>query len=423
MVALLCGVYAVAMLSRFVVFLLAPGMKASLGISDTQVSLLNGAAFAFFNAAALPVFGRLADRSNRRNLLLFGLIGWSLATVACGFAQTFAQIVAARIAVGIFQAALGPAAISIVADEAPQELRGRAIAIVVSGSTFGGAAANFLGGGLLQLFSAWPPAKLPFGVVLAPWQSVLIVCGMPGLLLAPLLLAIREPPRQSAPAGTPFRLLPHLKNHRGAFLPLFAGCICFLMAGYAQANWVPVLLLRNLHMAPAAVGVTTGVIALAGGAVAAVLGGYLSDRFVRRDPAGGRLKLMLVLLPLMAAASTLIAAVDHPSLVIASFALTATVATMVTQLAYTILPELAPSAGRGQILAGFGLIGNICGMGLAPTAVALITDQILHDERRLPLSLALVAAPALLLAGVLVALALPRARSLREKVMALTGEA
>ena len=90
MVALLCAAYVMATLDRFVVVMLVPGVKASLGISDTQVSMLNGAAFAFCYGAALVVFGPLADRTNRRNLLVFGLTGWSLATVASGFATNCA---------------------------------------------------------------------------------------------------------------------------------------------------------------------------------------------------------------------------------------------------------------------------------------------------------------------------------------------
>jgi MFS family permease len=421
MVTLLCAAYVMATLDRFVVVMLVPGVKASLGISDTQVSMLNGAAFAFFYAAALLVFGPLADRTNRRNLLLFGLTGWSLATVASGFAHTFPQLVTARIAVGICQAALTPTALSMVTDEAPQDLRGRAVAVVVSGGTFGAAAANMVGGGLMQVFTAHPVS--PLGISMAPWQTVLVVCGLPGLLLAPLLLTIREPERQTVSAGPRFRILPHIGKNAGAFVPLLAACVCFLMAGYAQANWAPIVMIRNLHLPPAEVGLIIGGVALAGGAVSAGFGGWLSDRFVRHDPNGGRLKLLIMLLPISAAASLGITAVDYPVVVVGCFAVTAIAATMITVLAYTILPELVPSEGRGQIVATLGLVGTICGMGLAPTMVALITDHVLHDESRVPLSLVMVVAPALLLASAMAALALPRATALRKRIRVLTGEA
>jgi MFS family permease len=423
MVALLCLVYIVAILDRFVMVMLVPGIKATFAISDTQISLLNGGAFALCNAGAVLVCGRLADTYNRRNLLMTGLVAWSLATIACGLAQTFSQLLGARIGLGVFQAILGPAALSMTADRAPPELRGRAIALVVAGGTIGGAVANFVGGGLLQLFTTQGPEAMPFGGVLEPWQLVLVVCGLPGLLLAPLLLTVADPPRHPMPAGVRFRVMPHLIENRGVFLPLFAACALFLMASYAQASWVAVVLLRNLQMPPGEVGLVLGLITLAAAGLAAVLGGNLSDWFVRRDPNGGRFQLLILLLPLMAAGSVPLIALQYPVLVVGSFASTALLGTMISASVVTILPELTPSEGRGQVLGVFGLVGIICGMGVGPTLVALVTDHVLHDEGRLPVSVVLVATPAFVVAAVLAGLAIPAARRLRDRLRALTAEA
>jgi MFS family permease len=421
LVALLCAVYTVALLDRFVIVLLVPGIKASLAISDTRISLLNGAAFGVCNAAALIACGPLADRFERRKLLMVGVAGWSLATVACGLSHTFGQLLAARIAVGVFQAIVAPGALSMAADAAPPQLRGRAMALVLCGGTLGGALANFVGGGLLQMFQGHAPAALPLVGALAPWQSVLIACGAPGLLLAPALLAVKEPARL-APAGAPFRFSAYLKAHRGVFALLLATIGCFMLAGYANANWGAVLLLRNLRMPPIQVGLTLGLVALFGAAVGAVLGGQLSDLFARRDPSRGRLKLLVVLLPLNAAACLPLAAVQHPAMVIGAFAVAAVFATMASSTAATIFSELTPSEGRGQVMALYGLVSNLCGMGAAPTLVALVTDQVFHDENKLPLSMVSVIAPALLLSAVFGALALRGAGALRAQLGRLETE-
>jgi len=114
---------------------------------------------------------------------------------------------------------------------------------------------------------------------------------------------------------------------------------------------------------------------------------------------------------------------DYPALVLSTFVFAAMAGPLTASLAATILPELTPHEGRGRIAAVFGLITVVFGMGSGGTLVALVTDQVLHDETKLPLSVVLVASPAFLVAMVLAILALPRVRSLRAKVAALTGEA
>jgi MFS family permease len=422
-VALLCAVYAVATLDRLVIVLLIPGVKASFAISDTKISLLNGAAFGVCNAIALVACGPLADRFERRKLLMLGTVGWSLATLACGLSHSFVQLLTARIMLGMFQGAVGPAALSLAADAAPPQLRGRAMALVLCGGTLGGALANFVGGGLLQMFQAKAPIALPLIGALAPWQSVLVACSAPGLLLAPVLLAVKEPTRHAPPEGPPFRFPAYLKDHLGVFILMLAMTGLFMLAGYANANWGAVLLLRNLHMPPVQVGLTLGVIALVGAAVGAVLGGQLSDLFARRDPNAGRLKLLLLLLPLTALAALPMTAVGHPAAVIGAFAVSAIAATMASSTAATIFSELTPSEGRGQAMALYGLVGTLCGMGVAPTLVALLTDQLFHDEGKLPLSLVSVITPSLLLAALFAALALRGAGALRAQARRLEMEA
>jgi len=264
MVALLCATHATATACYLVAVVLVPGVKATLGIDDTAVSLLNGAAYALPHAVAVLVCGPLADRLSRRNMIIVGLTGWSLAVMAGSLSHTFFQLMASRVAIGAFSGVLTPASISMVADEAPTDVRGRAITLMLSGGAIGGTTSLFAGGALLQLFSGWPPMHLPLGVVLAPWQSVLVCTGLPGLLLAPLLFSIREPLRHPTAAGGDFKVLSYLKDNVWAFTPFFLCCGFFLIAGFAQANWGFVVLTRNMHMNPAVAGLALGVTSLTG---------------------------------------------------------------------------------------------------------------------------------------------------------------
>jgi predicted MFS family arabinose efflux permease len=132
---LLLAAWVMAMLDRMIIVLLVPGIQASMGISDTEISLVHGTAFALFYAIAGLPLGRLVDQTNRRNLIIAGVVGWSLGTIACGLADNFIQLVAGRIVVGVCQAMLAPASLSTVADFCAPEKRGRVTAILVSGST------------------------------------------------------------------------------------------------------------------------------------------------------------------------------------------------------------------------------------------------------------------------------------------------
>ncbi len=413
---LLAG-WILALLDRMLINILVPGIKASLHVSDTQVSLLQGFAFAiFFSVAGIPI-GRLVDRANRRNLLIVGVLGWSLATMACGLASSFPALFAGRVMMGVFQAVLAPASLSMVADYCAADRRGRTTAVLVSGGTIGSAGSAILGGMVLQMFSGLAPLPSPFGGTLAAWQSTLIVAGLPGLLLAALLLLVREPERQNLAAAGDFRALTYISANRKVFVPLHAAFGLFLFAGYALAMWAPVILMRNLAMPPREAGLIVGGINLVAAGVAAFGGGFLSDYFERRDPGAGRLKLALLLALVSAVAILPLLVLQRPSILLSMFLFSALL-TAFSSTAYTLLPELAPSEARGQVIAVFVLIGNIFGIGFAPTAIALVTDHVLHDEARVNVSMVLVAAPSLLLIALLISIALPHARRLRRAILA-----
>src|SRR6201996_6833190 len=180
-VAILVATAVLSYTDRQVLSLLVDPIRADLGISDTQVSLLLGTAFAVvYGLAGIPM-GLLADRISRRNLILAGVLVWSLGTLACGFSRSFEELFAGRIVVGLGEAVLSPAAISLISDYFPPARRGTAVGCFLSGIAMGIGAAVFIGGGGLGVVQSRLPAGTPFAAQPA-WRLVLLFIGGPGLL-------------------------------------------------------------------------------------------------------------------------------------------------------------------------------------------------------------------------------------------------
>src|SRR5277367_7076695 len=195
-VAILIATAVLSYTDRQVLSLLVDPIRADLGISDTQISLLLGTAFAvIYGIAGIPL-GFLADRISRRNLIFAGVSVWSLGTIACGFSHNFGEIFASRIIVGLGEAALSPAAISLISDYFPPSRRGTAVGFFLSGIAMGSGAAILIGGGVLHGIELGILNGTPLAAF-APWRMVLLVIGGPGLLWALAILLIREPVRQA----------------------------------------------------------------------------------------------------------------------------------------------------------------------------------------------------------------------------------
>lgn len=269
-------VYVFNFIDRQILSILLQSIKEDLGASDTQLGFLAGPAFAlFYTFAGIPL-ARWADLGVRRNVIALGLAVWSAMTAASGLALHFWHLAAARVGVGIGEAACSPPAHSLLSDYFPPERRATALAIYAMG-IYVGIMFGYLAGGWIDEF---------FG-----WRVAFFVVGLPGVLLAVVLrLTVREPPRGysegrevegDAPGvGEAFRYLWGLRSFRQ--LSLAGAFMSF--AGYGVANWAPTFLIRVHEMGTGAVGTWLGLITGIAGPVGAYLGGRLTDALVRRDP-------------------------------------------------------------------------------------------------------------------------------------------
>ena len=190
--------YTFSYLDRQALTLLVGPIRKSLDISDTQLSLLHGFAFAiFYTVLGLPL-GRLVDQQRRTTIIAAGVAVWSIMTVFCGLARNFTQMFLARIGVGVGEAALMPGAYSLISDYFPPHSRPIALSLYLSAIYVGAGLATIIGGTIIAIM---PAIDAPIVGHLEPWQGVFIVIGLPGLLIALWVLTMREPQRTGAKAG------------------------------------------------------------------------------------------------------------------------------------------------------------------------------------------------------------------------------
>ena len=181
---------------RQILSLFVNPIRTDLRISDTQVSLLQGFAFfLIYSIAGLPL-GRLADLVPRRAIIVCGVLVWTVATIACGLSHSFGALFVTRVFVGVGEAALAPAAMSMITDLFAPHRRGAATGVFVMGKVVGGGVAPGVGGFLLQAAQAGLLHGLPLPGKLMPWRALLLLLGLPGVGLALLLLTVKEPARR-----------------------------------------------------------------------------------------------------------------------------------------------------------------------------------------------------------------------------------
>lgn len=389
---------------RQILSLLVEPLKRDLGVTDTQVSLLMGLSFAvFYSVLGIPI-GRLADRSSRRAIVAVGAALWSLMTALSGIARSFGQLFALRVGVGVGEATLGPSAVSLIADAFPRERRGTAMSVYMLGTFLGSGIAYALGAWVVSLTANQAPWQWPLVGEIRPWQSVFFVVGLPGLLIAALAMTMREPRRagsestgdgadgaaaaRAATAPSLDEVLAYFRVHRRTMLSLSFGFACSAAVNYGIGAWLATFFVRTHGWTASQAGTLQGVLTMTLGVVGTLLGGWLTDRWVR----AGRIDAP-VTVGVLAAAGMIVTAGVYPLVPSATVAavLLAPVnifAAMPWGAANAAIAEALPARMRGQGSAVYFLVVNLLAGAFGPTAVALLTDRVFGDPAALRWSLA-----------------------------------
>ncbi len=355
------------------------------GISDTQVSLIMGLAFAlFYNLMSYPA-GRIADRSSRINLMTFGVAGWSLMTMLCGAAGQYWQLFLARMGVGVGEATLGPAANSALSDYFPVDRLPLAIGIVSAAPFIGQGLANILGGPLIDYLEATPRISLPLFGELYSWQMVFIIVGLPGLFVALAVFSLREPKRkgllQASGDAIPFsQVWAFIKDRKTFFTLIFTAYLCLSIQGWSLFSWLVEYYVRNHEWSRTQTGLVYGSIAMFVGILGSVLAGYWAGRLIRRGTPDATMRLVfygtIVLLP-TATAFTLIA--DPWVAIVVLIPVTFCMA-MPPGLIMSTLQAISPNELRGQMVAFYLIAVNFIAYTIAPSLPAILSDFLFQSE-------------------------------------------
>lgn len=390
-VAILSALYVVSFVDRLVLALLVEPIKAELGVSDVQIGLLIGTSFAiFYSLAGLPI-ARIADTGNRVLLITAGALLWGLTTAGAAFADSFAVLLILRIGVAFGEAALTPAAMSLMGDMFTHEKRALPYSVYVMIGVCGGSAAMLIGAFVLEQVSG-TQFILPFLNGLSPWRLTLFFVGLPAVLLAIAIPLIVREPRRILAAGTSEPLtrevIAHLRDNRTTYLGFFGVTAMVSIVNFSVLAWFPSHLIRSYGLPPATAGYLFGIF----GVVASIIGGLLLPFCSRRMVAGGRPDghIRVAIVALMISTPLLIAALLAPS---ARWSIALVAVPLVCQLGLGILlaavaPLLAPGRVRAQMVALYYLVISLIGLGVGPLLVAALSEALFPPAQGIGRSLA-----------------------------------
>lgn len=384
-VVIICMVaYILSFVDRQILSLMIEPIKADLMLSDTQFSLLQGLAFSLFYAFMGVPIAALADKKSRVKIISVGIAFWSLATAACGLSKNFIQMFLARLSVGAGEAALSPAFYSIVADLFPKHKLGRALGVYAIGAFIGSGLAFLIGGYVIGLLKDVSFVTLPVIGEIKTWQLTFMIVGLPGVLLALLMiLTVREPERKGlkmdangvAVKASFKNSMGFIKTHRKTFFCHFIGFSFYTMMLYSLLGWAPAYYMRHFGLDASQTGYILGSIILVANTSGALFCGWLIDFFSKRGYSDAAIRAGAIGCAALIIPSILFTQVDNMQLSFALIFVAMFFSTFPIPASAAATQMLTPNQLRSQVSAKFLLISNLIALGVGTTAVALITDK------------------------------------------------
>lgn len=401
--------YVASYLNRFIITMVVPDLKASLEITDLQLGIILGPAFAFSYALFGVPFGWAADRYSRRMVILVGTILFAVSTAASGLATSFLALLATRICVGLGESSLSPAALSLVAQKFPKERLTTAISIFSVGPKMGTALA-LAAGGLIVTASAAATRDLSILRGTEPWRVAFLITSLPSLLLGLLCLTFKEPamPTRRGDGDAQDSAIRFMIEQRALMIPMLVGFGLLLICGQSLISWVPAYLQRVFHWTPLGFGPILGLISTIG-AASLVVKGVIMDRLFARGIRDIHIRfytwLLIATFPISAA--TFI--VPNRAAFVACYFVVGVITIPCIAYASVAIQMIAPPPLRGRVFATFSIPLALVG-GLGPPLVGAMTDYLFADENKVGWSLTFLLATAIPLAIVALRRCLPGLR-------------
>lgn len=379
LVAVLWFANVFAFIDRQSLPLLVIPIERDLRISDTEMSLLIGLAFALvFTGLGIPA-GILIDRMRRKWLITGGIAVWSFATASCGLASSFAGLFAGRMGVGVGEAVFPPGAVAMMKDAFNPAWRSRAIGFWSSGATVGGGIALLGGGAILGLVSGKASVALPVVGEVRPWQLVLIVAGLLGLCVAVLMVTIREPKRTDGQmAGVPSvrDTSRYLGNKWRIFVPLMLVDVAGSIVMFSFPAWTPTFLGRVWGLSRPEIGLVYGLLMIALAPTGQCLAGIAVSeltKYRREDAAAiaGVIICAILLIP-----SVLLALSSSLVMVWILVGIYTFMSPSIFTVATVAVTGLTPASMMGKIAGLHFFLFNLLGFAFGVMLVALVSDHV-----------------------------------------------
>jgi MFS family permease len=388
-------------IDKAIVGVLAEPIKASYHVTDIQMGLVLGLAYSLLSGIFGLWLGNLVDRHIRRNVLAASIMLWSLSTIAGGLSTDFHWFFAFRALVGLGEAAVGPAALSLIADMFPSHQRGRALSYYFIGATFGTALSSIVPGWIV---GANLHLQLPGIGEIAPWRSAFVMCGMIGPVISLLFFTVREPVRRgrvSTEGASPSvaAKLRYFAKHGSVIMPLIGGFCLFYVAFIGIVAWTAPFIMRAYHLTLPQFSGRMGLIMLVGGSIGYISGGHIADSAIGRRP-GGKILIMMVL-PFIAMIAAFAGFASSATVALVMLATMSLATPMLNVAMNASLQELVPNEMRGFAQALLSVVSALPAGAGGPLAVAYVTQSVLHDPSRIGTSFVIVGVPSLLAASLL----------------------
>jgi MFS transporter, Spinster family, sphingosine-1-phosphate transporter len=379
-------------IDRQIMQLLLVPIKADLGLTDTQISLLYGLAFSLANVLFLLPAGYFADRINRRTLLLAGVAVWSLMTAACGFATNYVAMFLARSGVGFGESVIQPTGVSMLRSAVPHQRRGRAFAVYAMAIMLGTALALLIGGAMLHAFQDGALKGVPVLGSVKPWQAVLILLGLLGLPLLLFVALTQEPgrPVQTGLGAPSYRqTLAYLHANRDIFYPLLTFNTAAGMLGLGFGAWVVPTMVRVWGLTIPQIGMNLGLMMLTLPPIGLIVVGWLLDRSAKRWQARGPLYVGLaaiVLITLVTSLAPIWPTLGGVWILLAGVMLTSGACLPITN---TVIASIAPPENLGRITGIQYIIYGIFAGAVSATLIAVVSDRFFTGDEAIAKALSL----------------------------------
>ncbi|MEE4184260.1 MAG: MFS transporter [Gammaproteobacteria bacterium] len=376
---LLTVVYVFSFIDRYILGLLVEPIKLDLGLSDTEIGLLLGPAFALlYTTMGLPI-GWLADRWRRTWIVAIGVVLWSLATAMCGLARNFGQLFLARISVGVGEATLAPCALPMIADSFPPEKRGKPVAFYSAALSLGAGIASLAGASVLIWSKSAGQLSLPGVGDLEAWQFAFIAVGAPGVLLGILMFFLREPERQEqvglTAGGKPgLRVAASYLWADKQFFAGFVAIVCVMtIVAYSQ-GWLPAMFARTWGWPAEKYALFNGIMMLAVGPLTVNTTGWYIDRLQQQGRSDAPVRMMIVGTLILIPSGIAAPLMPTGEIAFGLFAVNLVGIAMISAAAPTALLNVTAGEIRSQVTAIYFLVIGVTGLMLGPTAIGVLND-------------------------------------------------